>query len=566
MMRVSLKPVICLVLLFLISACFSITGMAAGGSLNGVIRDSSGSPLAGVWVTLFEGRFSQKSSKSALTNWEGKFELANLIPGIYSLQVNAASYTPLIKSGIKIFSGRIAELTLTLESLYPLPLTQSANNKSPTPPREDIEAVLRSTATSRPILRLVDSGNSSEPSHDVALELAKTAPRSNEMRGIVNFYTTAYTADPYLLSTGGMFTEFALVRDLNASANMTLAAVVSDAGYAEVDTLIRLKNIPGHHPTFRASFGQLPFVNIVAPIADGNLQRLNIYSFDFQDEIQLSRLLTILYGMEVQGTNARQLRGTRLLPRWSLETHLFKNNRTYFLHTNSLPSSCRTLELPDGESMVFSSPFHHELANRPHLGLPDVVHSEFASSQQINKDTSVIVGVYADRFRTSQLDGFTMARNDFSPKGVRVAFHRALSDFLSATLGYTYGGGVPLNQASTPLFQISQFHVVTSQVTAEMPQWGSRFGITYRWISSPSITVIDPYQEVFETSSPRLGLNITQTIPYVGRFIPGRLEAQLELRNLLANNETQSVDLHSLRRIAFATAPKSINGGLKLSF
>jgi hypothetical protein len=310
----------------------------------------------------------------------------------------------------------------------------------------------------------------------------------------------------------------------------------------------------------------LPFVSVISPIIDDHLQEFNVYSFDFQDEIHLSNLLSIIYGLEFQGTNAPVVRGRRLMPRWCLESRPINGNRTYFLHTNSLPRMNRTLELPEGESIVFSSPFHQDLASFPQMGLPRVAHSELASTQTIDKDSSLSAAFYTDRFRSqTTLESISNNIRLFNQKGLRLAYQRALYDFLSGTIGYTYGGGLQL-EGFTRNFRPAYFHVLTARLTSEMPHWGTRLGITYRWISSPSLTVIDPYQEVFESTSPRLGLMITQVIPYVGRFLPGRLEAQVEMRNLFADRATQDADSLALRRVAFAQSPKSVHGGLRLLF
>jgi hypothetical protein len=241
-MRIFMRSVIFLVLLLSISTFPPPCCLAAGGGLSGIIRDATtGNPLSGVMVTMMEGRFNTRLQKSAVTNWEGKFEIANLLPGVYSLRVNASAYSPLIKSGIRIFSGRMAELSLILESLYPSASNPAVRNINYEPIQEEIESVLSSAASQRPVLRMLDSGNTETERVDVSLGLHSPSPASNEIRGVLNVYTTAFSADPYLSSAGGMFTEFAFDRDVGATASLTVAGVASDVGFAEFDAMIRLK-------------------------------------------------------------------------------------------------------------------------------------------------------------------------------------------------------------------------------------------------------------------------------------------------------------------------------------
>jgi hypothetical protein len=62
-----------------------------------------------------------------------------------------------------------------------------------------------------------------------------------------------------------------------------------------------------------------------------------------------------------------------------------------------------------------------------------------------------------------------------------------------------------------------------------------------------------------------------QALPYFGRFIPGRLEAEVELRNLLAsgNSDFFKPDFYesaTLRRVEFLQPARSVRGGIKLKF
>jgi hypothetical protein len=88
----------------------------------------------------------------------------------------------------------------------------------------------------------------------------------------------------------------------------------------------------------------------------------------------------------------------------------------------------------------------------------------------------------------------------------------------------------------------------------------------YRWISGDPITLIDPYQENFDSASPGVSVTIAQAIPYVGRFIPGKLEAQFEVRNLLAKNSLDVYNSPYIRRIEFISPSRSVRGGLMLKF
>ena len=156
-MRTFRLAVLVFAVLILGSGGLNRTCLASGGVLSGIVKDNSGNPLTGVLVTLMEGRFHSQIHRMVVTNNNGRFEILNLMPGLYSLQVNGADHTPLLKSGIRILSGRVADLSLILQSLAGFSSSTSTENASPQV-KEDIEAVLRSTASTRPILRWLDNG------------------------------------------------------------------------------------------------------------------------------------------------------------------------------------------------------------------------------------------------------------------------------------------------------------------------------------------------------------------------------------------------------------------------
>ena len=57
--------------------------------------------------------------------------------------------------------------------------------------------------------------------------------------------------------------------------------------------------------------------------------------------------------------------------------------------------------------------------------------------------------------------------------------------------------------------------------------------MSYRWISGDSLTPVDMYNVSAGQADPYFNLFIRQPIPWLG-FLSGRMEALLDVRNLLA--------------------------------
>jgi len=530
---------------------------ANAGGLAGIVKDSRGAPLAGVAVTLLRGQFNPKVVQTVTTDGTGRFEMRELVPGFYSLKANLASYLPFIQSQVGVVAGKIADLTLILENLY----LQSILGVSPggldEPVREDIESVLRSASSTRPILRIFDADAGSR-------EERGTARNRNGVRGVVGFSTAAYSTAPELASAGSTFTDFAFIKDVGTSTTWVVAGVVSDSGFAELDSLLRFRASDRHTTSARLSLGILPYVaSPLSPVPDQNVRRLNMYNLDLQDELKLSEVMSVLYGAELQMTDPSS-RASRFRPRWGLRFRPSAGSRYSFLRTKSLPQMQRTLELNEGDAIELSSPFQHDFGNRLNLGLNRVTHTEAETEQTLGR-SRFSAGVYTDEVASNYPSSNTGAEHFPESRGVRLAYQESFGGLAESTVGYTYGSGLRSDQNLSE-FAGHNFHSVAARIRSRLPLTRTQVTATYRWISGDSITIIDPYQTVFESNSPGLSLAFVQAIPYFGKFIPGRMEAQVDVRNLFGRSNPELYQSASLRRVEFLQPARSVRGGINLKF
>jgi Carboxypeptidase regulatory-like domain len=550
-----------------LSGCLTVGAAAAalgatGGGVSGIVRDPHGVPLAGVMVTLLQGRFNSKAVQTATTDAAGRFEIKDVLPGLYSLRANLASYLPQIKSGIGVASGKMAELSLILETLYLQSVSGSSSADRENAVKEDIESVLRSASSTRPILRVFDAnaGDSEEWGQS-------TTRGRGGIRGVVSFSTAAFSTAPDLASAGNTFTDFAFIRDISPGTTLVVAGVLSDFGFAEVDSLVRLRGTDRHIASARLSIGILPYLSdSLTPLLDRNVRRLNMYNLDLQDEIKLSEVFSVIYGAELQMTDP-STRGSRFRPRWGFKFQPSMRRNYTFIRTSSLPQMQRTLDLGDGDTIALTSPFQHEFGNRLNFGVSRITHTESAMSQALGANSQFILGVYSDDFSANQvaLGEGANQRIFNTARGARVAYGRKFSNRLDTLIGYTYGVGI---EASRDFAELNprNFHVVTARVRSEVSLTGTRFAATYRWVSGDSVTIIDPYQDLFDSASPGVSVMFAQAIPYLGRFIPGRLEAQVDMRNLFGRGTSELYQSASLRRVEFVQPTRSVRGGIKLKF
>src|SRR5579862_8260548 len=131
---------------------------AAGfGSLAGVVSDNKGVPLMGATVlvvgpTAFATEASAQTAERMLTDARGRFTLAHLLPGWYSLKVSSPTRLPAMRNGVRVEAGETAIATFVLTDVFaPIRFQMPGNTVSSW--GDDWKWVLRTSATTRPILR-----------------------------------------------------------------------------------------------------------------------------------------------------------------------------------------------------------------------------------------------------------------------------------------------------------------------------------------------------------------------------------------------------------------------------
>jgi len=552
----------------LLPICGQLKSASLAGGLAGIIQDSRGTPLDGIAVILLEGQFSSKVVKTAITDSMGRFEINGLLPGLYSLRVSAANYPPLIRSGLKVVADKIANLNLTLESLYLQSILGVSREQQPGAEKEDIESVLRTASSTRPILRVFESDNKQDTTPAATDRVNEPSPHETGIRGSVRVYASSFAGEPDLAGVGNAFTDFVFAKQVNPNTSLVLAGVVSGSGYAEVDSLIRFTDSNGfRNSTVRLSMGVLPYLpDSYSPVVDRSAGRLSVYNLELQDEIRLPLRLSLLYGTEIQLSDPAA-NSPRIRPKLGVHFRPTSKTSVTYLRTSSLPHLEKAVEVEEGKTVTLSMPFQHEYGYPLSLGASRILHSELSAEQELSSHSRVVAGYYTDSLSPYSQRGFVASSGEptSTSHGIRVAYQRRISSRLEGLFGYTYGGGVSLMGVNETISN-QDFHVFTANLRSQIPSSGTYISTMYRWVSGDTITLIDPYQENFDSASPGVSITIAQAIPYVGKFIPGKLEAQFDVRNLFAKNNLEIYNSPYIRRIEFLQPTRSIRGGLMLKF
>ncbi|MEO6923397.1 MAG: carboxypeptidase-like regulatory domain-containing protein, partial [Bryocella sp.] len=135
--------------------CFAAIGSAA---IRGVVRDSQGTPQMGALVELL-GRDAVQVS-TAFTDDHGRYLLSGVLPGQYQLRASAAFLLPILRSNLRIQTGTLAVVNLTMTTMFEAENWLPAQKRRADEPADDWKWTLRSSAN-RPLLRVVDTNGTS---------------------------------------------------------------------------------------------------------------------------------------------------------------------------------------------------------------------------------------------------------------------------------------------------------------------------------------------------------------------------------------------------------------------
>src|SRR5262249_36785677 len=102
----------CLALLLFFGAGLGARGQSTSATLSGVVHDPTGAVLPQVKITL--KNIAKGTSRTTLTDSEGRYNLASMEPGSYELRAEASGFRTEIKSGVVLSVGGSSQIDLAL--------------------------------------------------------------------------------------------------------------------------------------------------------------------------------------------------------------------------------------------------------------------------------------------------------------------------------------------------------------------------------------------------------------------------------------------------------------------
>lgn len=544
-----------------------------GSSISGTVKNSAGVPQMGAVVEIYS-----KGSEplTIFTDDRGRYQAAALAPGLYQVKVSAPAFLPSLRENVGLRAGANLIVNVTLNTLFEaiqlVPLRGRTQDDD-----EGWKWTLRSVAN-RPILRVRDDGplvvvSPSENEDERVLKARVSFVAGSDAEGFTSGSdrATAFTVEKSLFSTGTLA--------FDGKVGYT------SGGPAVVRASYKHQFADGHQPEIALTMRRFAGLG-----GAGQREELSALAVTLADQMTFGNLLEINYGGEYQ---AIQFMGrvAAFRPFGTVDLHLGPNTVLEYRYATSQVPGSNMLE------KGFASAPADLSESGPRVSRIDFVprlerarHQEVSLSRRLHQ-TNVQLAVYADRIANAALIGVgdlgaDIASGDFLPDlysesftynggtldahGARLLVERKLADGLTAAFTYSYGGVLGLRGSHLTIdevpfsFEEQQRHALTAKLSGRLPGAKTRWMASYKWMDRPALTTVDMFNVSPGHSDPYLNIFVRQPLPCTS-FLPGQMEALIDVRNLLAQGYVPVVgsDGHTLYLVQSA---RSIRGGLAFNF
>jgi len=559
------------VIVVVLALAVSAAAKQGYGTISGVVLDPSGTPQMGASVWLISEDAGGPPVAQILSNQYGAFFTDHLKPGEYAVRVSVAGFLPAMERHVAVMSNLTTLLRVQVETVFSSLDTLRRKSDAPAD-QDDWKWVLRSSTATRTILQWDDTGNK-VASNTVDSDL----PNAQRPRALVrvtngvlrpgsasNFPSTPATAvsyDQQLGNLGRMLVAGQMGYEKGASGSFASVWLPSGNGGTGPETLFVWR---------QSKFG-----------SEG--MEFRGMRIDHTEQLTLGDRFLLRAGAEY-------LRAGIISSVSSLRPHAQLNARLAPSLTASLILAANPPSEQWGRTGALESAID-ELDSLPpvlfHNGSPVLEggwHQELSVKKKVGGQSTFEVAAFHDSARDQAIFGTgTAASPEFvqdvlspaflydggnsSSWGTRAAYRQKLSDDLEVAAIYAWAGalspGGEWNTASSDLrdnFITRNHHSVAARISGKIPQSGTQFSASYKWISGTTFSRMDQFGEAAYEMDPNLHLSIRQPLPGFN----GRWEALADFSNILAQGYVTVNGQDS--RMMLVPILRSFRGGVSFQF
>ncbi|HEV2177254.1 MAG TPA: carboxypeptidase-like regulatory domain-containing protein [Terriglobia bacterium] len=560
---------------------------AGYGRVSGTVNDVQGSPLVGVTVLVMASsayNFDHIAHR-VITDTHGRFTVEHLLPGRYSLRITSATHLPVMRNDLQVTPGSTVDLHLILGDIFAPFRLQAPAGSSVTLAGDDWKWVLRTSASTRPILRFKpDRSNSSRRGYAAsqrrAFGVMPGVDRSNPL-----------AADP------GLGSVMAYSRALSDDADWLVAGSMGAGGFtgSSLVTAFR-RNLAGGNPQELAlvvhQLNLTQGAGSPAAAGIGSLANAQGVVASYTQARRLTPSLTLTSGLEMDYLDA--LSGALAAsPRASLEYRAGPSTLLTLKYGASPVAGDGTLLDRVGDLTAF--PRVTLRGYRPEL--EQAHHAEVSVTHRLGANSTVEVAAYRDSFQDAVVRGFGNAtvwqdlEGNFLPNtvsngvnldagnyrsvGFRSTVTRRIGAHVQAAVLYSNGDALvlttgPRSQETQSVRNVrdalrtSRSDSIAGKLLAQVPGTKTTVITSYEWVGRGRVTGVDPYGQAGLGIDPYLGVQIRQPLPSPG-FLPARIEAVADFQNLLAQGYARLAGAGG-QPLVLTPAYRSFRGGFSVQF
>ncbi len=578
----------------LLACLAAVPGRGADfGRITGTVSDSQGSPLMGATVTIAGPLLTglqpvAKAVERVITDAHGRFTVERLMPGLYSLQVTAATRLPILRNRILVEAGRSLQENFVLSDILS-PLVLRIPSGTVTTWGEDWKWVLRTSAATRPILRYQPAAKSNSKSK------ARKPPLPSSQRLIA--MSPGSSRRTTLASDPGVGSVLAYVRALSEDTDLLVAGSMGASGFqtSSLATLLRKDALRGAPQELGLAVHQLNFADgVPLPSGDGR-ESMNHAQAMVLSYVRTHRLLDRLIlttGMEFDYLNAAQ-DALSSRPIVKLEYQLSPSNEFSMRYGAARVEGGGSLLDRVGTLTAF--PRVTMRGYRPEL--ETLNHAELAFTHKMGRNSRLELAAYRDNFENTALWGFggaqvlsglggtflpnpaangvTLNAGNYTSSGVRAALSRSIGGSVQVAVLYSLGDALSVDALNNrgeesqlktlrSVLRPRRSQVLGGRLAARIPVCKTQIITTYEWLPAGRVSEVDPYGQANSQLQPYLGIQIRQPLPALA-FLPARIEALADFRNLLAQGYT-TVSQAGDESLILTPAYRSFRGGFSVQF
>ena len=557
-------------------ASFGALPLAAApqpGKITGVVVDPHGTPQMGASVFVVSEQAANATPLQLLTNDRGLFSTDGLATGFYSIRATLAGFLPAVEQHIHVKDQQITQLQIELGSIF-TSLDKFRKATDQDAPPDEWTWVLRTSASTRPILRWDDQGEVLLGGQSVGAEIA----HQKEARSLVQLTSGGLHPGSISNVPDAPATAFAYDENLGARGHIVFAG---EFGYdsASASGGFVAEWLPSGNP----HTGPVSTLVIRESELGTDSPAFRGTRLTHDDQLQLGDRVHIRYGGEFlmagfEGTTSS------IRPRGELAYQMSKN------WIASATISSHPWQDSDASSGVLESAlanldaFPTLLVRNNHSVLADDLHEEIAIEHTLSPKASITAAVFHDHSNDTAVigrgnettsdflqdfysDAFAYDAGASSSWGARIAYEQKITDLINAAVIYAWAGALVPNvdeNASESLRDVLRTQDRASlavRASAQLPHVGTQLTIGYKWIDGQVVSRQDAYGEAMYNVDPYLSLILRQPLP---KFIPGHAVAMADFGNLLAQGY---VPLRTQDgQVILVPSYRSFRGGVSFQF